>query len=145
MRAFAPFVLVALVGLAACGGGGDSNAPPAPTPPQGQLSPSQLEFGRIAIGQASGPRSAVLTNVGEQPLVIDRYEYSGQIANFQINHNCPQTLAPGASCTATFVCAPVETFADDATVYVYHNGSRLGGDLAWHLQTYSFVTLVCFT
>jgi Abnormal spindle-like microcephaly-assoc'd, ASPM-SPD-2-Hydin len=145
MRVLKPTLFAALFVLAACGGGGEQQ-PPEREPPQGVLSPGQLFFGRVGVGQTSGPRTAVLTNPGDQPLIVSRIEYSSNdIANFQVEHNCPQTIAPGGSCTVTFFCAPVQAISGNVTVYIYNNGSYYGPDLEWHLQTYSHVTLTCFT
>ncbi len=131
-----------IVMLTACGGGGDGDS--GGTPSQGVLSPTQLYFGNVTVGQTSGPRTAVLTNPGSKPLIISRVESSSNsIANFQVSNTCTDTLAPGATCTITFVCAPVKPNSGNVDVYIYHNGSRLGGDLIWHLQTYSYVTLTC--
>jgi hypothetical protein len=128
--------------LSACGGGGDSGG--GGTPAQGVISSTQLFFGNVSVGQTSGPRTAVINNPGSQPLIFSRVESSSNsIANFQITNTCTNTLAPGASCTITFVCAPVKPNSGNVDVYFYHNGSRLGGDLVWHLQTYSYVTLTC--
>ena len=128
--------------LAACGGGGGETTQKEPA--QGVLSPTQLYFGNVAVGQTSGPRTATLSNLGDEPLVITRVENDHvNIANFQVTNNCPSTIAPGGSCNITFVCAPVKPNIGNVTYYIYHNGSRLGGDLKWHLQTYSYGILTC--
>lgn len=142
MRAYALILLLTLMGIASCGGGGGQAD--EPVPPQGQLSPSSLTFGRIAVGQTSGPRTAVLTNIGGQPLIISRFEYEAGIEHFQVQHNCPESLPPGASCTGTFVCAPVGTISGNVTVYVYHNG-RFPQNIGGRLQTLSALILTCFT
>jgi Abnormal spindle-like microcephaly-assoc'd, ASPM-SPD-2-Hydin len=127
--------------LTACGGGGSAKQS---TPAQGVLSPTQLYFGNVAVGEISGTRTAVLTNQGDEPLIINRVEYdSNYSSNFQVNYSCPSTIAVGGSCTFTIVCAPVRPNNGNVTAYIYHNGSRLGGDLQWHLQTYSYLTLTC--
>lgn len=144
MKLFEYLLVSALVAfLTACGGGGDGGGAGS-SPAQGVLSPTQLYFGNVAVGQTSGPRTATLSNPGGQPLSISRIEYDSlNIANFQVTNNCPATLPPGSSCDVSIVCAPVRPNTGNVTAYVYHNGSRLGGDLQWHLQTYSYVTLTC--
>ncbi len=68
--------------------------------PSAEVSPKILRFGSVAVGQAGGPLSATLSNVGTAPFSVDSIVLTGSSAAwFAQTDNCPASLDPGASCT----------------------------------------------
>jgi hypothetical protein len=60
-----------------------------------QLSASQLKFGRVEVGSASGEKGVTMQNVGSAPLLIGAIVAEG---DFSVRHGCGASLAPGGSC-----------------------------------------------
>jgi len=85
-------------------------SPPITTPPAGPMSitPTALDFGAIAFGQSSQPKTVTITAGGTQLAVTSIVLTGAQAGNFAISSNlCSgRTLDPGASCTFTVVYTP---------------------------------------
>ncbi len=87
------------------------------------LSPTSLNFGNVAIGTQSLPKSVKLTNPGTIPLNIINVNPGGTGVFKIASNTCWATLAPGKSCWVSVVFAPNEpgpvdtdtlSFYDDA-------------------------------
>ena len=76
---------------------------PAPAPAV-SLSQAALGFGTVAIGGSSSPRTVVLANTGNAALQLGSLATSS--SEFRLTHDCPASLAPGASCSLGVVYAP---------------------------------------
>jgi hypothetical protein len=80
-----------------CGGGGGA---------QVQLSPTSLNFKKVAIGQTSSPQTVTLTNTGTATLNISGITASG---DYQISSNtCGPTVAAGANCAVGVTFTPTK-------------------------------------
>lgn len=88
-----------------------------PPTPQHQVSlqPAELYFGSIAVGAQSTVQQAVLTNTGTRPAPINAVTGVG---DYQVSHNCPAMLQPGASCEISAVFAPNAVGSSTGGVYV---------------------------
>jgi hypothetical protein len=82
---------------------------PSLIPPLGCLNapvtlfPGSLTFDGQAVGAASGPKAAILRNIGPTPVTIAGIVASGDFA--QAN-DCPKSMAAGAVCTIAVVFKP---------------------------------------
>ncbi len=80
------------------------------------LFPLTADFGTLGLGAASGPQRFVLFNRGTVPINLSGLSvHSADNRNssgYSLTHQCPSSLAPGASCTAsvTFVAAAMGQF-----------------------------------
>lgn len=63
--------------------------------------PPTLSFGEVTVGEASGPRTITLSNVGDEPLTGLALP-TAPAGLTQTTSNCGATLAPGASCTVGY-------------------------------------------
>ena len=85
---------------------------PSLTPPAGcvdapvNVSPWALTFAGLAVGVASEPQTATVTNVGTGVVTIEGITASG---DFTQTNNCPKSIAAGASCTISVVFKPSAT------------------------------------
>lgn len=79
--------------------------------PAVRLSPAALGFGTVGIGATSAPRTAVLTNAGNAALAIGSIAASS--TEFKLTHDCPASLAPGASCSLSVSYAPSTAIASE--------------------------------
>lgn len=70
------------------------------------FSPASLDFGNQLRGTSSPPVNVTMTNVGNLALSTNRIFPSGL---FTQTNNCPQIMAPGASCTLTVLFSPIGT------------------------------------
>jgi hypothetical protein len=86
-----------------------------PTPaPYVSLSQAALGFGRVSLGKASVARSVVLGNSGSAALAIASIQSSSP--EFAVTHDCPASLAAGASCTLNVVYMPTAANAAESVV-----------------------------
>lgn len=84
-----------------------------PTPaPVVSVSQAALGFGTVAIGGRSAPRTIVLGNRGNAPLSIASITTGS--SEFTLTHDCPATLAAGASCALSISYAPSAAIASEA-------------------------------
>ena len=67
------------------------------------FSPSSLDFGNVAVNTTSGAQTITLTNNQGGPLAISSIDVSG---NYSQTHNCPPSLAGGASCQISVQFTP---------------------------------------
>lgn len=80
-----------------------ANGVPEPAPAIG-LSQAALGFGTVAIGASSAARTVVLSNTGNAALALAGIAASS--ADFGVTHDCPPSLASGASCSIEVVFRP---------------------------------------
>ncbi|MFM2449150.1 MAG: hypothetical protein RIS44_1600 [Pseudomonadota bacterium] len=84
------------------------------------LFPLTADFGTSGLGAASGPQRFVLFNRGTVPINLSNLSVSGAGNSnaYSLSHQCPSSLASGASCTAsiTFVAAATGQFAGSLQV-----------------------------
>ncbi|MFB3921701.1 MAG: choice-of-anchor D domain-containing protein [Terriglobia bacterium] len=111
-------------------------------PPGVGLNPTSLTFAERAIGTTSDPQSVILTNTGGGTLNISGITKTGtDAADFNVNHNCPGSLAPGLTCTISVTFTPSATgnrlaavsIADNApgspqSIPLFGGGSSVAGD-----------------
>ncbi len=73
------------------------------------VTPSSLDFGRQAVGTVCEPRKVTVKNTGDADLHVSFLDLSGDTDDFPITaDDCTgATLAPGATCTAEIVFAPL--------------------------------------
>jgi RHS repeat-associated protein len=73
------------------------------------LSPSALNFGGQAVGTPSSARLALLTNTGTKPVPISSIAInSAANGAYTQTNDCPETLAPQASCTIVLTFSPTD-------------------------------------
>lgn len=80
-----------------------ANGVPEPAPVV-SLSQAALGFGTVAIGASSAARTLVLANSGNASLSLTSIAASSR--DFAVTHDCPASLAAGASCALTVVFRP---------------------------------------
>ncbi|MFM8899362.1 MAG: choice-of-anchor D domain-containing protein [Burkholderiales bacterium] len=105
--------------------------------------PLTADFGTLGLGAASGPQRFVLLNRGSVPVNLFNLSVTG--GGYNLTHQCPSSLASGASCTAsiTFLASATGQFAGalqvsssaSATPLVAALASKVnpttGGELVW--------------
>ena len=79
------------------------------------LDPPSIEFGEVELGKLSAARESTLT-AGSQALRIR--SISAHTSAFRVEHSCPESLAPRASCTIRVIFVPVADGRRDATLEV---------------------------
>ncbi len=67
------------------------------------FNPSSLSFGGQAVGATSSAQTITITNNGTSNLAITNIAATGDFAQ---TNNCPATVAPSASCTASVTFTP---------------------------------------
>ncbi len=71
-------------------------------------SPTSLKFGSHVVGSSSPAQVVVLTNRGTAPITVGAIAITGTSAAwFQQSHDCPATLAAGASCRVSVRFVPL--------------------------------------
>ena len=90
---------------------GEGIASPAPTL---TLSQPSLGFGLVTIGTTSIARAITLGNSGSANLLITSIQSTS--GEFKVKHDCPATLAPGASCTVMVTYTPAAANAAESVV-----------------------------
>ncbi len=95
---------------------------------QGTLTPAvslphtSLYMGSEKVGIESTPSKMALTNSGGGPLSITGIGVAGiNKTEFPMTHNCPATLAAGASCTLTIYFKPAGTGTRDGNIVIFDN------------------------
>ncbi|MGO9270322.1 MAG: choice-of-anchor D domain-containing protein, partial [Terriglobia bacterium] len=112
MRAFSPDGSsqppVVLQGATAPGAKTTYHIEYSPTPvPVASLSPASLAFPIQLVGSTSAVEPVALTNTGNAPLAIASISLSGaDSSDFGLTHNCPASLASGASCSLSPTFGP---------------------------------------
>jgi hypothetical protein len=95
---------------------------------QGTLTPAvslqhtSFYMGSEIVGVEGTPGKMSVTNSGGGPLSITGIGVSGiNKTEFPLTHNCPTTLAAGASCTLTIYFKPAGTGTRDAEIVIFDN------------------------
>ena len=70
------------------------------------LTPSSANFGNEVVGGTSANKTFTVKNVGAIAVKIDSIGISGSFVGFA---DCPESLAPGASCTIILSFRPMKT------------------------------------
>ncbi len=79
-------------------------------------------LGSEKVGVEGTPGKMAITNSGGGPLSITGIGVSGiNKTEFPLTHNCPTTLAAGASCTLTMYFRPAGTGTRDAEIVIFDN------------------------
>ena len=87
--------------------------------PAAAVSPTSLRFGNVAVGQTSAPLTATLTNRGTSSFAVGSIVLTGTSATwFAMTENCPNTLAPGASCGITVTFRPLAALSKSAKLSI---------------------------
>jgi len=84
------------------------------------LSPAQLDFHAQVVGRTSVPQLLALSNVGGQTLALVSIVPQGDYSAF---HQCPPSLAPGASCTLSIAFTPTALGVRGGSVTITSNGA----------------------
>lgn len=87
------------------------------------LQPSSLNFPDTVIGNGSGPLYSTLTNTGTGPLGSISVVSGG---DFPETSDCPDTLAPGASCTIGVTFSPSYANLEQGNVEIFNDSATLG-------------------
>jgi subtilisin len=83
-----------------------------------------LQFGTLALGDTSAPKTVTITNFGRSALAWNGAAISGDFA--RTGGTCPATtgqLAPGAACTLTVAFSPAATGERSGTLTVDHGAT----------------------
>jgi hypothetical protein len=87
--------------------------------PAASVSPKTLNFGSVTVGSTSALLVTTLTNKGAIAVTIDSIAVTGPYASwFPTTENCPNSLAPGASCAITVRFAPLAAATRSAKVTI---------------------------
>ena len=81
----------------------------------GAVSTNTLSFAAQAVSTTSTAQTVTLNNTGNTPLAVNGVSVTGQ---FTFSHNCPASVAAGASCTANVVFAPTSMGAQSGTLTI---------------------------
>ncbi len=107
----------------ACGGGGGTTGPPAPSPAV-SLSSGSLTFSAQNIGTTSSSQSVTLSNTGNAVLSITSISRTGTNASeFGESNNCGSSVAAGANCAINVTFSPAGTGTRTAAVSIVDNAS----------------------
>lgn len=98
------------------------------TAPILSLGTRSLDFGTVSTGTTSATRTATLANTGTAPLLIGTITASP--AAFALSHDCPSSLAAGASCTLSLGFTPVAAGLVSGAVTVVSNAASSPDQLA---------------
>ncbi|MBL37285.1 MAG: hypothetical protein CMP07_02630 [Xanthomonadales bacterium] len=93
------------------------------TPPQLDVSDGEIDFGEVAPGSSSAPRTVTLSNAGEQDLAIDGIALTGPAAvDFSVsasNNTCGSAmLSTGQSCGFELMFTPQQDGVRNASVEI---------------------------
>lgn len=112
--------LLAVLTVAACGGGGISNNVQKQPQLSVQVSPGSLTFGNQLVAVASASQSVTLLDAGTASISITAASVSG---DFSQTNNCPGTVAPGSSCTFLVYFTPTQAGARTGTLSITTSAS----------------------
>ena len=91
------------------------------------LSPASLSFGSVAVGTTSNPQTVTVTNVGSVAASFVApfgFDTAGtDCADFHINSQCGNSLAPNASCEVTVTFKP-KASGTRTGFFAVHQGAR---------------------
>ncbi|MFM8269923.1 MAG: C45 family autoproteolytic acyltransferase/hydrolase [Pseudomonadota bacterium] len=77
-----------------------------------------FDFGRVPVGETSPETLFKITNKGEQE--AQNVKFWSLSAPFSISHDCPFSLAPGASCSARVTFSPIQEGLSAADVWLQY-------------------------
>ncbi len=80
-----------------------------------EVNPAVLNFGNQTVGTQSASQTVTLTNTTNTPYIIKTMNFTGP---FHVTENCPDTVAPGESCSIVVAFKPVAVGAAPGTVTV---------------------------
>ena len=92
--------------------------------PVAVLGATSLGFDRVAVGSTGGERTVQLRNAGGAALALTAGGFrlvGADAASFSLANDCPDSLAPNATCTITVRFAPATFGAKSATLSVISN------------------------
>jgi hypothetical protein len=92
--------------------------------------PAGLSFGNEALNLTSTSQTVNLKNIAQVPLTIRTINITGDFHDFHLGNNCPDTLAPGASCSLFLTFTPTALGTRTATVIMRDNWPGNGSDPA---------------
>lgn len=96
--------------LCACGlGGRYTPPPPPPDVPETSISATRLHF-EAAAGSESPVQQVTLTNLGSEPLGIERQALIKSGEEYAMKTTCAKVLAPAASCVLSVKFQPKPKF-----------------------------------
>lgn len=79
--------------------------------------PTVLNFGTVTVGQTSAPQRVTVTNTGAAPLTLAAAPQPSSM-QYELQSDCPQSLAPAASCTLTYRFTPGVAGVDDTQALI---------------------------
>ncbi|HEV2382043.1 MAG TPA: choice-of-anchor D domain-containing protein [Terriglobia bacterium] len=82
------------------------------------LSPNNLNFGNVQVGQKSSSQTVTLTNTGNSTLTITSVTPSG---NYNLSNHCGSTLAPATSCNLDVTFSPTASGTANGTLSLVDN------------------------
>lgn len=91
-----------------------------------QMQSSSVAFNSTLINSWTSPQSFILTNGGNQPLLISSISATG---DFVQTNNC-STLAPAATCTINVIFHPGVLGSRTGFLIVKHNGAELSSSVS---------------
>lgn len=83
-----------------------SSTPRAVDGPVLELSKSSIGFGKVPVRGAPKSEEVLVRSVGTAPVSLSRITVSPEASAFGAQHDCPASLAPGASCKLQASFAP---------------------------------------
>lgn len=88
------------------------------------VGPSSLSFGSEALDKSSALKTVTVTNTGSASVTFTTINYTSE---FRMSNNCPDTLAPDASCSiwVTFVPTAVGARSGSLTVHLSSSGAAM--------------------
>ena len=92
------------------------------------LGATSLDFGSVSVGSSSATKTTSLSNTGSAPLNLASLVASPAV--FALSHDCPATLAIGASCTLSLVYTPTAAGASTGSVAIASNAASSPDSIA---------------
>jgi hypothetical protein len=86
-----------------------------------EVKPASVAFGNQTVGTPSAETTVALRNAGNAPMMFRTINVTGNISDFHLGNNCPDTLQPGASCSLFLTFTPSALGQRTATVIVRDN------------------------
>jgi len=93
----------------------------------GSVAVGSLDFGSVKVGTTSAGQGVTLQNTGNTPLSVNSVAGTG---DFAISHNCPASLAAGASCAVNATFNPTVMGNESGKIDVATNGGTFTVDLS---------------
>jgi hypothetical protein len=100
------------------------NGPSPVKAPTVSLSVTTLNFGSIAVGQASAPQTVTITNNGNASLTVPTITVSADSSDYSIDNSCTTALAPGGTCSFTVTFTPQAAGTFDPALSIADNAAN---------------------